>query len=275
MAYLVKNPPRVRQFRPRRAGLWGVIGVHTAESFPDETGPDTGAENVARFIRDRTTPGCYHRLSDSDSRIELVPFELATFHIGTHGLNDRTIGISAATQAAKWRSLDPDYVTAMVQNMARDAADAARWLKTEHGITVPARRITLAQALNGQHGFLAHGDADPGRRTDPGEHFPWPLFLSTYAALMRGDTTTDDEWSEMASREEVEQASYEGTMRALADAAAGNGLTVLHERLQAEVEQGVARQFVILIDEAANRSTARGRALSNDLWAITRGERGE
>lgn len=191
-AYLIANPPRIRQFRPRRAALWPVIGVHTAESFPDEVGPDTGAENVARFIRDRTTPGSYHKLSDADSRMELVPFDQAAYHIGTHGLNDRTIGISAATQAAKWDNLSDDYRDAMVRNMARDAADAARWLKAEIGITVPARRITLAQALDGYAGFLAHGDADPARRTDPGKSFPWDLFLTTYADLMAGDDPDGD-----------------------------------------------------------------------------------
>jgi hypothetical protein len=192
MAYLVDNPPRIQQYRPRRAALWPVIGVHTAESFPDETGLDTGAENVARFIRDRTNYGSYHCLSDSDSRIQLVPFDQAAYHIGTHGLNDRTIGISAATQAARWDDLDDDYRDAMVRNMARDAADAARWLKAKHGLTVPARRITLAQALNGQAGFLAHGDADPDRRADPGASFPWTLFLATYADLMGGTDPEDD-----------------------------------------------------------------------------------
>src|SRR5688572_9397888 len=61
-AYLIDNPPRVQQFRPRRDKVTGLIVVHTAESFPDETDPDTGTVAVARFIENRTTPGCYHAL---------------------------------------------------------------------------------------------------------------------------------------------------------------------------------------------------------------------
>lgn len=188
MAYLDDNPPRHQQFRcPRRKRPSGIIGVHTAESFPDETGPDTGAENVARFIRDRTSYGSYHLLADSDSIIQLVEFRCVAYHIGTHGLNEHTIGISAATQAAKWNSIDDDYADAMVRNMARAAARAARWLEEHYGITVPSRRITLAQALRGERGFLAHGDADPDRRTDPGSTFPWGDFLGYYADEMNGD----------------------------------------------------------------------------------------
>lgn len=188
MAYLDDHPPRHQQFRcPRRQRPSGIIGVHTAESFPDESGPDTGAENVARFIRDRTNYGSYHLLADSDSIIQLVRFECVAYHIGTHGLNEHTIGISAATQAAKWHTLGAGYRDAMVRNAARAAARAVRWLQDNYGIVVPSRRITLAQALRGERGFLAHGDADPTRRTDPGATFPWGDFLAYYAATMNGE----------------------------------------------------------------------------------------
>jgi hypothetical protein len=203
--YLIDNPPRTQQFRcPRRVRPSGIIGVHTAEAIGDETGPDSGAENVARFIANRTTFGSYHLLADSDSIIQLVEFRCVAYHIGTHGLNEHTIGISAAAQAAKWNSYSKAWREATVRNMARAAARAARWLHRTYGITVPARRITLAQALNGQRGFLAHGDADPDRRTDPGATFPWTLFLSTYAAEM-ADSGTDPEkdWFDMATKQDL------------------------------------------------------------------------
>lgn len=201
MAWLDDHPPRTQQFRcPRRERPSGIIGVHTAESFPDEVGPDTGAENVADFIRRRTNYGSYHLLADSDSIIQLVRFECVAYHIATHGLNEHTIGISAATQAAKWNSLGDDWVDATVRNMARAAARAARWLQREYGITVPARRITLAQALDGERGFLAHGDADPDRRTDPGATFPWQQFLDDYAAIMAGE---EDDVTPQEMRQEL------------------------------------------------------------------------
>jgi hypothetical protein len=191
--YLIDHPPRTQQFRcPRRVRPSGIIGVHTAESIGDEIGPDSGAENVARFIANRTTFGSYHLLADSDSIIQLVEFRCVAYHIGTHGLNEHTIGVSAAAQAAKWNTYSKTWREATVRNMARASARAARWLHRTYGITVPARRITLAQALAGHRGFLAHGDADPARRTDPGATFPWTLFLNTYAAEMAGQDPEDD-----------------------------------------------------------------------------------
>lgn len=183
--YLEDNPPRQRQFRERRAKVTGLIVVHTAESAPDETGPDTGTENVARFIRDRSTYGSYHTLADSDSRLRLVPFHLAAYGDGT-GSNEFAIHISAATQAARWRSLPRAWRRGCVKQLAAAAAEAARWLQKEHGITVPARRVNKADSDRGAAGFISHGERDPGRRSDPGADFPWALFLAEFERLMAG-----------------------------------------------------------------------------------------
>jgi hypothetical protein len=182
MTYLIDNPPRVQQFRPRRDTPTGLIVVHTAESFPDETGPDTGTLAVARFIENRATPGCYHALADSDSRLQLVPYALATYGDGT-GSNEIAIHVSAATQAAKWSSLPEAWVDGCVRQLAAAAADAARWLKATHGITVPAKRIDKAASDARQPGFIAHAQRDPGRRTDPGAGFPWSDFLDLFADM--------------------------------------------------------------------------------------------
>lgn len=218
--YLVDNPPRTQQYRcPRRERPSGIIGVHTAESIADEVGPDTGAENVARFIVNRTNYGSYHLLADSDSIIQLVEFGCVAYHIGTHGLNEHTIGISAACQAAKWNTYSAAWRDATVRNMARAAARAARWLKEHYGIMVPARRITLAQALRGEPGFLAHGDADPDRRTDPGRYFPWNDFLGYYAAEMNGDDDMTPEQAQMLKDLHEVVANGNGTQLLRADKA--------------------------------------------------------
>lgn len=182
--YLETHPPRRRQFRARQAKPTGLIVVHTAESAPDEKGPDTGTDNVARFIRDRSTPGSYHTLADSDSRLRLVPFHLAAYGDGT-GSNEFGIHISAATQAHRWRTLPQAWRDGCVKQLAAAAAEAARWLKAEHGITVPARRVTRAESDRGRAGFISHGERDPGRRSDPGADFPWDQFLDEYARLMK------------------------------------------------------------------------------------------
>lgn len=185
--YLVENPPRIRQYRsPRRERPSGVVVVHTAESFPDEVGPDTGAENVARFIELRTNHGSYHDLVDSDSIIQMVRYSDEAFHDAT-GSNPHSYGVSAATQAAKWRELGDDWVDATVRNMARATARYATWLHEHYGIVIPARRITRAESEHRKPGFISHAERDPDRRTDPGRYFPWDDFLGYYADEMNGD----------------------------------------------------------------------------------------
>ena len=186
-AYLVDNPPRRRQFRERTRKPTGCIVVHTAESVMDTVGPDTGAENVAAFIRNRTDPGSYHVLADSDSRIRLVPFTHAAYGDGT-GSNEFAVHVSAACRTTDWARMSKTRRAGFIDQLARGAATAAKWLKRTHGINVPARRITRAQSETGAAGFISHGERDPGRRTDPGSDFPWDEFLERYADLMRPKT---------------------------------------------------------------------------------------
>lgn len=189
-AYLVENDPRIRQFRERGTDPSGVVVVHTAESYPDEVGPDDGAENVARFIRDRTTYGSYHDLADSDSIVLLVPYWMQAYGDGT-GSNPHAYHVSAATQAHRWPTLPREWTEATVRNMARAAARYARWIKREHGVEIPARRITREESDRRVPGFLSHAERDPARRSDPGAGFPWDLFLETYENEMEGDTMAE------------------------------------------------------------------------------------
>lgn len=184
-AYLITNPPRQTQFRrPRRAKPSGVCVVHTAENAPDLDGADGAAEAVARFIQGRADYGSYHDLTDSDSIVDLVPYDAEAYHDGT-GSNPHSYGVSGATQAARWPTLPALRRRAMVRNMAKAAARYAAWLEREEGIVIPARRITRAQSEARVPGFLAHGDRDPERRSDPGKAFPWATFLSDFAKFRK------------------------------------------------------------------------------------------
>lgn len=183
-AYLVEHPPARKQFnQPRTAKPTGLVVVHTAESDPDTVGPDTGAENVARFIQQRSTPGSYHDLADSDSTINLVPYTAEAFGDGT-GSNPFAYHVSAATQAAKWPTLPEEWKDETVRNMAQCSARFARWIKKVHGIDIPARRVSKAESDRGMAGFISHGERDPGRRSDPGATFPWDDFLRYYKQAM-------------------------------------------------------------------------------------------
>lgn len=182
-AYLIDHPPRQRQFRPRGTTISGVIVVHTAESLPDFTGPDVGAEGVARFIQQRSDFGSYHWLADSDSLIDLVPMrDMQAYGDGT-GSNPHAIHISAATQAHRWAGLPKDWVEGTVANMALAAHRASDLLEDVHGVRIPARRVTKAQSDNRVEGFITHAERDPSRRSDPGQDFPWGLFWEHYKAL--------------------------------------------------------------------------------------------
>lgn len=196
-AYLVANPPRRSQYRkPRRAKPTGACVLHTAESAPDLHAPDHGAENIARFIRDRSDPGSYHKIADQDSRIQLVPFEWEAFGDGT-GSNPWGIHLSLATRAADWWKLTNQQQLWYMAGLATCAREASDWLLATYGITVPVRRLTKASA--NQAGFCSHMDREdwfgtPGRRTDPwrNDEGMWHLFLTLYADTA-GDRPQEDE----------------------------------------------------------------------------------
>lgn len=183
MAYLDEHPPARRQFRARGEKPSGLIVVHTAESILDAVGPDTGAEAVADFIRRRADPGSYHRIADSDSRVDLVRFSQAAYGDGT-GSNEFAIHVSFALKAADWTRLTLDERRAFIKQGALAVAEAMTWLKVEHGIVVPLRRVSRADSEARKPGFISHGERDPGRRSDPGADFPWEMLFDEVEALV-------------------------------------------------------------------------------------------
>lgn len=181
--YFEWNQPARRQYYPTRAKPpTGLIAVHTGENLPDSEGADTGAEALASFITGRTDQaGSYHLLSDSDSRIQLARFEWTAF--GARGYNSHVIHLGISGMHNKWRddSIPYDFFAKTIMLAAHNAVQAARWLKAEHGIEVPAIRLTKAEADEGRPGFIDHSRLDPSRRRDPGDEFPWDLFLEQFA----------------------------------------------------------------------------------------------
>ncbi|WP_194521983.1 N-acetylmuramoyl-L-alanine amidase [Cellulosimicrobium sp. JZ28] len=174
---------------PRRGGTSpsGTIVIHTAECAADLVGPDTSAEGVANYLTNRTTPGSYHRIVDSDSVVKYAPLGYETWHC--RFTNRWSIGISFAVQAHMWAQYPPAFVTAILRQGARTTAAAIRDLKTYWGIDVPLVRITREQALARRPGFIGHGETDPTRRSDPGPAFPWARFLDMVRAELTGTPT--------------------------------------------------------------------------------------
>jgi hypothetical protein len=197
-AYLIDNRPVRRQFQcPRRSKPSGVMVVHTAESTPDYVAFDGGGEAVAKFIRTRTTAGSYHDLVDSDSTINLVPYDCEAFHDGT-GSNSHSYGVSVATRADVWPLAPQRWRDGAVRQAAAASRGYADWLRTTRGIVVPPRRISRAESERRIPGFITHAERDPARRSDPGRAFPWDQFLSLFAdGAQEEDDMTPEEYTRL------------------------------------------------------------------------------
>ena len=160
--YLLDNAPARAQYRRhRRADPTGCIVVHTAENMLDLIGPDAGAENVARFITNRTdAAGSYHGIGDRDSTVWLVPFDAEAFH-DRHS-NRWSIGLSLAMRAADWPGLSPRTPPpAPPPPRTHGDPGSTPGSSTSTASPSPPRRITRAQSEAGEPGFIAHGDRDP------------------------------------------------------------------------------------------------------------------
>lgn len=188
MSYLLNYNPGTPQYTyPRRGGaqLSGTCIVHTAECAMDLDGDDTSAEVCANFIANRADYGSYHRLVDSDSIINMLPFEYEAWQDSE--TNNWAVGISAAVQAGKWHSIPAERRDRIYRNMAAAAAEFVQHMAAK-GVTVPLRRITGAEARSRVPGFCAHGDSGVSR-SDPGAQFDWDLFFAYTQAALGGVLT--------------------------------------------------------------------------------------
>lgn len=191
--YLLDHPNRkVPQYgTPRRFGNkpTGTIVIHTAENVADQIGEDLGAESVARYCSERDSHGAYHRLVDADSIIAMVPFGYETWHCVP--TNPWSIGISMAIEAGDWKRYSADYVTRVMRNAAKAAAEAVRDLKRHWGVVVPIAHISGTAARAKKPGFTGHGETDPGRRSDPGADFDWARFLRMVREELAADVVVE------------------------------------------------------------------------------------
>lgn len=185
MSYLLDYNPGTQQWGfPRRGGaqLSGTIIVHTAECAADNVGEDSSAENCARMIANRADWGSYHRLVDSDSIIDMLPWEYEAWQDSE--TNNWAVGISAALRTSDWATMPGDRRDRVYRNLAACAADFVRYMAAR-GVTVPLVRISGAQARSRVPGFCAHGDSGL-YRSDPGTQFDWALFFRYTAEFLSG-----------------------------------------------------------------------------------------
>lgn len=219
--FLIDNPNhRYKQYTyPRRGGGYTApqIVLHTYEAPYNRS-----LLAAATWLTTRTNPGSYHALAGARSTkdvLQLAPWSYETWH--SVPSNNWAIGISAVAYAHQWKSLPPNVRENLVKSMAYAAANAAKWLQQHHGRVVQPRLLTRKQAMRKESGFVYHATMDPGRRTDPGKDFPWDMFIAEFNRLMRNDgggsapATKNEEWDEMATKKEVQDAIESGVTSVL------------------------------------------------------------
>lgn len=220
--HLLQNKALLQQYNSKRRDghrLSGLCVIHTAENISALKGRDLGAENVAAFTLSRDTYGSYHVIVDADSRVDMVPWEFEAFHC--RPTNRFSAGISLAVMAADWPKLykvehgQSDRGHVIIDQAARAAADFVEHAQQEHGITVPTTRIPLKDALVGKPGFIAHGDTDPSRRSDPGKDFDWDYFFNRVRHHLESSRITEDPVATMANPAEGRVSSEYGWRPAL------------------------------------------------------------
>jgi len=166
--YLLDHEQAIAQCGyPRRNGAKasGTIILHDAEGGTDLAGADMGAENVANFIRTRSTYGSYHRLVDRDTRIKMAPIDYETWHSVPD--NPWSVGISVAWNKADLARMSRAERRSYYVPLAREVLDV-RAEFARRGITVPIdRMLTAAETQARKPGISTHSRTDPTRRSDP------------------------------------------------------------------------------------------------------------
>lgn len=184
---LIDEPnPSGPNFYPTRRKPIQFAVVHTAENLPyfkDDV--DKGAENVAEYGATTTRDVSWHVTVDSDSIVWMLPDDHTAWHV--RGYNSPSLGIEIATQAHRWDDAPDEWLAGVVENVAKVLAI---WSQRHD---IPLRRISKAQADDGQKGVVAHADLDPGRRSDPGDDFPWKRVLDRAREIvLEGDDGGDE-----------------------------------------------------------------------------------
>ena len=148
-------------FNDRRAPI-SLILLHY-------TGMESGAAAVAR-LRDPRAEVSSHYVVEEDGRIlQLVGDDKRAWHAGVaswqgaRDINSLSIGIEIVNCGhdyglPAYPALQIDSVIALV-----------RELMARHGV--------------GAHQVIGHSDVAPGRKDDPGEHFPWETLAAAGCAL--------------------------------------------------------------------------------------------
>lgn len=137
------------------------------------TGMESGAAAIARLC-DRQAQVSAHYVVEENGRIlQLVGDDKRAWHAGVASwqgetdINSASIGIEIVNGGHDFGL--PVYPAVQVERVIALVGD----LMTRHGIAA--------------HRVIGHSDVAPGRKRDPGEHFPWATLAAAGCAQPRPD----------------------------------------------------------------------------------------
>lgn len=261
--YFEKHRQRYQQWRAiRRNGRTAIpqVVVHTYEAPAGRSAADG-----AKYLLTRSTPGSYHWLADAlGGYLHLAPWSAETWHCVPS--NNWSTGISMMAYADQWHRITATQRRNLVNGAALGAHRFSRWCVSQGKGAVPARRITRAQAMAGAHGFISHGEMDPGRRHDPGAGFPWAEFFAEFRRLEAGPRgsapTPGEDWLDMATPEEVAQAVWRYAM----DATEIDGIDIAEEN--AGTRLNWVRRYSVQQSRRAQETLIRVRGMESAIGAL-------
>jgi hypothetical protein len=256
--YLLVDSPNLTQPQgtfPRRGGakLSGTCIVHTSEG-----NWQAGVDSLTNLVRARADWGCYHRACDWADIALYYPWEWETWQ--DTETNNWAAGIAAACKTTDWGTMPADIEEGYYRNLARMAADFVTYMKTQHGITVPLKRITGAEARARVPGFAAHGDSGVAR-SDPGANFDWTRFFNYTRQALGGITTQSTEELIMSWTTKIQEYQKDGKTKAGIKTAG-----FILGNLNQWVGRILEGQVQIRKDIAALRKEVTGKEVSID-WA--------
>lgn len=159
------------------SGLQRVV-IHTTEN---DFG--TPAENVANYQINSET-GSYHYLVGSDGlRVRCNTDDWVTWSTGNDEGNVQGLNLSFVARAAVSRS---EWL-AQEKMLRAGASVVADWC-TKYGI--PVVKVTTARGICGHGDLRVFGGTD---HTDPGNNFPWDVFINYVKEAQSGSSAPDKE----------------------------------------------------------------------------------
>lgn len=165
--------------RPTGSKIRHVV-IHTNQGpNPVNEPQDLRAENLKKYL-DRTdiNPVSYHILTDDDSDVVYLPDHMMSY--STRAANPISLNLCFLGYA-EWSRKEWLEHWGMLE---RGAQRVQTWCRLYN---IPVVKLTPRDVFNKHWGIIGHGDwtyAEKMRdanakdsHTDPGEHFPWEVFL--------------------------------------------------------------------------------------------------